>query len=481
MRVPRLLFLVGGPLLGAIVFAITPETIARGDGTLLTLGVGGKVAGGMTAWMAVWWVSEALPLYLTALLPLVILPLSGVMSMNDASTPYGHRVVFIALGGFVLAAALEKWHLHRRFARFVIGICGTGPRRIVGGFMVASATLSMWISNVATAIIMLPVALSVVALVDKDNPHADDFSVCLLLSICYSCSIGGMGTLIGTGTNMFFAGYMENTLNRPVSFAHWMSIALPIVFVFLPLAWLLLTRVIFRIPSSADELKISGATAISQEPWNRGAVLALTVFALCAMGWTFLPLLRTIPPLANLTDTGVAVIAMLVLFVIPADQTSDNMLMDWQTAASKVPWGVLLLIGGGLAMADAVSRFGVAELLAALMGDMGMLTPMLLIFAVVAMMVFLTEVSSNFATVAALTPLFAAIALARGMDPTSLVIPITIAASCAFMLPAATLTNSIIMGSGQVHGWQMARAGVVLNVVAIVVISTWFGVALSTS
>lgn len=470
----RMILLVCGPVVAVMIYSLVPAVIQTPDGDELYLGHAGRFTAGMTVWMALWWITEAVSLYITALIPMLLLPLAGFQTAEDIAGSYGHRIVYLALGGFVLAAAIEKWHLHKRFAQAVIRLCGNNPRSIIAGFMIASAVLSMWISNVATAIIMLPVAISVIRLVHEDNPHYTSFSVCLLLSICYSCSIGGIGTLIGTGTNMFFAAYMEGSLERPMAFVDWMVIAVPLVVVLLPMTWLLMTTVLFRIPKSTEELHLDTESIFSDRPWSQGQVLTLGVFIGCALLWTFLPVIQSWLPLQYLTDTAVAIAAAILLFVIPAGGGKKDFLMDWQTAAHKVPWGILLLIGGGLCMAKAVSQFGVGELLAYQLHAINHLPDFIIIIAVVAMMVFLTEISSNIASVTALTPIFAAVALSRGMDPVQLVIPITIAASCAFMLPAATLTNSVIMGSGMVKGWEMARAGFVLNLAAIVVISLRF-------
>lgn len=472
----RIILLISGPALFTIVYLLMPDSVLLTDGSTLDLGIGGKVTAGMTAWMALWWVTEATPLYVTALLPLIILPLSGQQAIAETATSYGNRIVYFALGGFILAAALEKWHLHTRFANFVIGVCGSGPRRIIGGFMLTSAILSMWISNTATAMIMLPVALSVIRARDTSSPSFADFPVCLLLSICYACSIGGIGTLIGTGTNMFFAAYMDGELQRPMGFAQWMGIALPVVVIFLPVAWFLLTRVIFRIPAQSDSSSVDDKPTARVEPWNRGAVMTLVVFVSCALGWMLIPVIRQWPPLEDITDTSIALIAAFILFVLPARSEDQEFLMDWETAARKVPWGILLLIGGGLALAGAVSDFGVGEFIVYQFGDLSGFSNLTLIVFVVALMVFLTEVSSNVASVAALTPIFGAVAVSAGMDPVELIIPITVAASCAFMLPAATLTNSVIMGSGMVTGTQMAKAGFVLNIAAIMVVTAWFAI-----
>lgn len=457
-----------GPILAIVLYLMVPETLEKQDGTLLELGNGGKITAALAGWMVIWWVTEALPLYITALLPLILLPISGQQSIAATSAPYGHPLIYLALGGFVLAAALEKWHLHKKFAHFVIGLCGSEPRHIVAGFMIASAMLSMWISNVATAIIMLPVAMSIINLQDTDNADHKRFAVCLLLSICYSCSVGGMGTLIGTGPNMFFAAYMEGELQREFGFARWMGIAVPVILIFLPLAWLLLTRVLFPISSSIKQLVVEEAD--NSEPWGQGAKFTFAIFIVCALSWTFLPLIRQIPAAEHLTDTGIALIAVLFLFVLPSDK---GPLLDWDYAVRKIPWGILILLGGGLCLAQAVSRFGVGELLAYQLSGLAQYPDAVIILAIVTLMVFLTEISSNIASVTALTPIFASIAVSMGIDPVKLIIPITMAASCAFMLPVATPTNTVIFGSGLVRIKDMLRAGLALNMVAIPVIFIW--------
>lgn len=470
----RLLFLCAGPLLAVVLYLWVPDSVVKPDGSLLELGVAGRVTAGMAGWMVLWWITETIPLYVTALIPMIILPFTGQENFELAAESYGHRMIFLALGGFVLAAALEKWHLHKRFAHFVIGLCGTGPRHIIAGFMIASALLSMWISNVATAIILLPVAISVINLQDKNNPHYSDFSVCLLLGICYSCSVGGMGTLIGTGPNMYFAAYMESELQREIGFASWMKMAVPLVLVMLPLMWLLMTRILFQVPASKEQLKLEFDPEEEAIPWDQGAIFTLVVFAACALSWTFLPLIRQLGALQQLNDTSIALIATLLLFVVPV-RNGERMeaLMDWDTVIRKVPWGILILLGGGVCLAKAIGSYGLGELLALQLSGIAQFPHIVIILALVAMMVFFTEISSNVASVAAFTPIIASVAVGIGVDPVKLIIPITLAASCAFMLPVATPTNAIIFSSGLIRSSQMARAGLILNLLAIVVITLW--------
>ena len=244
--------LVAGPLLAALLYLWIPEGLQDPAGGELQLGMAGRMTGALAGWMAIWWMTEAIPIFVTALLPAIVLPLTGAQDFFDTTAVYAHPLIFLALGGFVLALALERWDLHRRFAASVLRIVGNGPRRLVGGFMIVGAALSMWISNTAASVIMPPIALSIIAADNQTADYHPRFRVCLLLGTAYACSIGGMGTLIGTGTNVFLASFVESELQRDISFAGWMRLGVPLVLVFLPLAWLLLTRVIFRLPAAPE-------------------------------------------------------------------------------------------------------------------------------------------------------------------------------------------------------------------------------------
>ena len=336
--------LVAGPLLAALLYLWIPEGIQDPAGGELLLGTAGRVTSALVGLMAIWWMTEAIPIFVTALLPAIVLPLSGVQDFFDTTAVYAHPLIFLALGGFVLALALERWQLHRRFAAFVLRIVGNGPRRLVGGFMIVSAALSMWISNTAASVIMLPIALSVIGADSQTADYHPRFRMCLLLGTAYACSIGGMGTLIGTGTNVFLASFVQSELQRDLSFAAWMRLGVPLVLVFLPLAWLMLTRVIFRLPAVA-ETDLSAEVLPEQGPWSTGEKRTLAVFCLAVVGWVGSPLLVKLPLFANLSDPGVAMLCMLLLFLIPDGRGEGNALMDWDTAV-KLPWGVLLLARG---------------------------------------------------------------------------------------------------------------------------------------
>lgn len=421
--------------------------------------------------MAVWWMTEAIPIPATALLPLVLFPVLGIADERSAAAPYANPLIFLFLGGFLIAIAMERWQLHRRLALNIIRILGTRPHALVAGFTVAGAFLSMWVSNTATVLMMLPIGLSVVALVRKDDDSRDsNFAINLMLVIAYSSSIGGMATLIGTPPNAFFAGFMLETYDREIGFVEWMGFALPIVLVALPLMYLVLTRLIYpitikEIPGGRDyileQLREIGAM---KQPEKSVAL----VFAATAVLWITRPLLQTYVP--GLTDPGVAMTMALLLFLIPADVRQGQFLLDWDDAKS-VPWGVLLLFGGGLSLAAAIDNTGLATWLGERMTLLADWPLLLIIVAVTGVIVLLTELTSNTATAAAFLPIAASVSVGLGYDPAMLAIPAVLAASCAFMLPVATPPNAIIYGSSFVTIPQMARAGMALNVIFTLLIS----------
>ena len=459
--------LVAGPLVALLAALQVPAELVLSDGQVLELGFPAMVTAGLAVWMALWWLSEAISIYVTALLPLAVLPLAGVRSMADTAAPYAHPLIFLFLGGFILALALERWDLHRRFALFVLRLVGVSPRRLVAGFMLAAALLSMWITNTATAIVMLPMALSIIALLPP-SALRQRFGICLLLGIAYAASIGGIGTIVGTTPNLFAASFIRSELGYDISFAQWMSIGIPLVVVLLPLVWLLMTRVLLPLPDQLPGGQIDLDTVAA--PWQRGAVLTLLIFAATALAWISLPLLNRLPGLGQLTDTGIAVMAAIALFTLPVDVGRRQFLLDWETAV-RVPWGVLLLMGGGLSLAAAIGGTGVTQLVAQSLAGMDRWSPLLVTLAIVALIVFLTELTSNIATTTALVPMIAALGVALGMEPLKLVIPATMAASCAFMLPVATPPNAVIFGARLLSIPQMARVGFWVNLVAIVAVT----------
>ncbi|MBW2274654.1 MAG: DASS family sodium-coupled anion symporter [Deltaproteobacteria bacterium] len=478
------------PALAALAYLVLPGSYENAAGETVAFSHAGRVTVGIGVWMAVWWMTEAIPIYATALIPLAFLPLFGAGSSKAAAAPYGHELIFLFMGGFILALSMERWGLHRRIAFFALRFVGTRPSHIVGAFMLVSAGLSMWVSNTATAIMMLPVALSVIRLAgpgddgavpnadpEEGTPASGNFALCLLLGVAYGCSIGGIGTLIGTPPNLFMASYVESQLGREISFALWMGIGLPLVACFLPLAWLLLTRLLYPIGLGS----IEGGGALTREayaafgPMNAGERWTLAVFVVTAGLWITRPILGAIElggarPFAGLSDSAVAILAAITLFVIPVDRAKRSFVMSWETAV-KLPWGLLVLFGGGLSLAAAIRRNGVGELLGSQVSALEGVPSVLLVVGVVTLMIFLTELTSNTATAATLIPIFAELAPGLGVAPLLLVVPAAIGASCAFMLPVATPPNAIVFGSGHVTIPQMSRAGLWLNLLGIVLVT----------
>jgi sodium-dependent dicarboxylate transporter 2/3/5 len=461
---------------GAALFAgmlLLPAPAGLGDAGWRTAAVG--------VLLAVWWMSEALPIPATSLLPILVFPLLGVAPVGAAAAPYAHELIFLFLGGFLIARAIERWGLHRRIALAVVERVGTRPSRLVAGFMIASAFLSLWISNTATTMLMLPIALSLVALLAGPGGVAEEdrrrFALVLLLGIAYACSIGGMGTLIGTPGNALLAAFVADAYGRPIAFVEWMMVGLPIVVVGLPLVHLALTRLVFplRLAEIPGGRAFLAAERSALGPMGTAEKRVAAVFAATAVAWVARPLLAAVLP--GLTDTGVALAGALALFLLPAGGGGGEgrALLDWESARD-LPWGVLLLFGGGLSLAQAVRDTGLAEWIGGLLAGAAVLPAPLLLVLVLAVILLLTELTSNTATVAAFLPVLASLAAATGQEPIALLAGATLAASGAFMLPVATPPNAIVFGSGHVSIPQMARAGCVLNLlfVLLVAAASWW-------
>lgn len=463
----RWIGLAGGPAVAAAVFLAIPAA---------ELGYEGRCTAAVAAWMAVWWMTEAIDVAATALLPVALLPALGAAPIGEVTAPYGHPLIFLFIGGYAIALAMQRWGLHERLALSVLRVVGTRPRAMVGGFMLITAALSMWVSNTATTAMMLPIAISVVGLVPAGASHAPErrFAVCLLLGIAYAASIGGIGTLIGSPTNLVLAGYMRDNLHRPVQFVDWMKVGMPVVLVFLPVAWWLLTSVLFPVGDQPIE---GGAQHIRDRYRALGAVkrgewVTLAVFCAAALAWV----LRPVIPIAGLSDAGIAIAAALILFAVPVDVGGRVFALDWATMR-ELPWGTLLLFGGGLSLAAAIDATGVGDYLGEQVRALAGATGWVLAVCVTAIVVFLTELTSNTATTAALVPILARLAPALGADPLQLIVPTAVAASCAFMLPVATPPNAIVFGTGHVGMRDMMRAGLWLNILGIAIVS---GLTLAT-
>ena len=457
---------IAGPLLLLLTFVLpAPEGLGE---------LGWRTAG-VAALMAVWWITEPIPIPATSLLPMVLFPLLGIVDIRGAAAPYAHPIIYLFFGGFLIALAMERWGLHRRIALGLIGVMGTRPSRIVAGFMIASAFLSMWVSNTATALMMLPIALSVVALLEtqahdeEEKRHARTFSLVLLLAVAYSATIGGLGTLIGTPPNALLAAFLNQTYGFRIGFAQWMLVGVPVVVIGVPLAWFLMTRVIFRL----KDMEVHGAAeVIAMERGKLGAVTkpekyVAIVFALTALGWVTQPFLVRVFPL--ISDTGIALAGGLLLFLTPVDIRKGEFLMNWETA-KRAPWDVFLLFGGGLSLASAIAAHGVAEWLGTMFDGADAIPLLLLVAFVCAFILLLTELTSNTATAATFLPVIAAVAISLGENPLLLLVPAAMAANCAFMLPVGTPPNAIVFGSGRIALPDMARVGLWLNLSFVVLI-----------
>jgi len=472
----RMVGLLAGTAAFAVLAALSPPH-GMPEAAWLTLAV--------AALMAVWWATEALPLAATALVPLVAFPLLGIQPMRPTAASYAHPLVFLFMGGFLIAQAMQRWELHRRIALAIAARAGAEPKRLIAGFMVATAFLSMWISNTATTIMMLPIAASVVAVVLINSPHAtardqQRFGLAAMLAIAYSASIGGTATLVGTPPNALFAAFLQQEFGIEISFAGWMVLALPLVLVMLPVVWVLLTQVIYRfdLGQTADDAahgqQVVRAQLAALGPMSPPERRVAIVFASMAVLWLGRGVLDDLPALAGLTDPGIAIAGALVLFILPAGGThrggarldAGTRLMDWQTAKG-ISWDVLLLFGGGLALAGAFSHTGLAAALGDQLSGLAWLPLIVFVLAVTALVIFLTELTSNTATVAALLPVVAALAQATGHAPMVLAVAAVLAASYAFMLPVATPPNAIVFASGYVTVPQMMRAGFALNLIGM--------------
>ena len=425
--------------------------------------------------MGIWWATEAVPIAITALIPLVFFPLLGVASIEATAAPYANKNIFLFLGGFFLSLAIQKCNLHKRIALTILKFTGTRGKSIIAGFMVSSCLLSMWIMNTSTTIMLLPIGLAIITVVKESMTELSEleklnFQVALLLGIAYAANIGGIATLIGTAPNMALNGFMEEQYNVSISFLDWMKVGVPVSLTLLPLAWLSLTRLSFPVNFQTSEQ--TQATIINMRH-SLGEIKTsekrvLFIFLFTAFLWVTRGPINNIPGLEGLSDPGIAMLCGLALFLTPSGSTGEN-LLEWKDAERGVPWGVLLLFGGGLSLAAAAQSTGLAAWIGGLV-PVG-ISIVLLVFMFTTLIIFLTELTSNLATTATFLPIVAIIATQFGFDPILLTASIAIAASCAFMLPVATPPNAIVFGSELIKVPQMMRAGIVLNVISIVIVS----------
>jgi sodium-dependent dicarboxylate transporter 2/3/5 len=459
-----------GLILGPLVFSLI-LLFFEADG----LSVEAKCILASTAWMAVWWVTECVPISVTALLPIVLFPLTGGMDLSTTTAAYGHKLVFLFVGGFMIALAIEKWHLHKRLALNIIRMTGSNKSRVILGFMLATAFLSMWISNTATSIMILPVGLAIISQL-KDDPNTKEneneiFGKSLMIAIAYSASIGGMATLIGTPPNMVLAGVVEESYGIKLNMFDWMKFGVPLSSFLLMICWVYLTKIAFKFKNEEfsagrDEIlrQIKKLGSFSNEE-----IKVLIVFTLTALGWISRGSIEKIFPLID--DTIIAIFFAVILFIIPtSNNKSDKTILVWDDTV-KLPWGILILFGGGMAIASAFGKSGLALWIADLLQNLNGIPLFLIILIIVTSINLLTEVTSNMATTAMLLPVLVTIALAIEIHPYFLLVSATLAASCAFMLPISTPPNAVVFSSGFLKIEDMFKKGIWMNMISIITIT----------
>ena len=477
-----------GLILAALVYALLPDDV----------GHSARLTAGTAVLMGIWWMTEAVPIPATALLPLIVFPVfDSSVTVNGVGASYGNSIIFLFMGGFLLALAMQRWNLHRRIALLTVNAMGTKPTMVIAGFMIATGFLSMWVSNTATAVMMIPIGVSVLVLVldigkksgavpssegtdsgregaepdDKtimDAVIASNFGTALMLGIAYAASIGSLGTIIGTPPNTLLVGYLEGQ-GITIGFLQWMMAGVPLAVVLLLVAWFLLTHVMFK--PEIDDIP-GGKQLIRGEldslgKMSQGEIRVGSIFVAAAASWVGVPLLFDSPPIS---DTGIAMTAAVLLFLLPSGSKKGVRLIDWDTAV-KLPWGVLLLFGGGLALSAQFQASGLTDWIGSVAGGLDTIPVILLVFVVAAAIVYLTEITSNTATAATFLPVAGGVAMGMDIDILILAVPVALAATCAFMLPVATPPNAVSYASGYITIGQMMRGGFWLNLIAIVMIT----------
>ena len=463
----RLAGMAGGLILFAVMIISTPP-----EG----LSQEGWYTAAIAMLMAIWWVTEVIPIPATALLPLVLFPVFNISGIGATSAPYANPMIFLFMGGFILAIGMQEWGLHRRIALNIIWLIGSRPRSIILGFMISTAVISMWVSNTAATMMMLPIALSVIELTKNiehngnESRQYDNFAVALMLSIAYSANVGGLGTVIGTPTNALLIGVVHESYGVAISFMEWMLIGIPVVALGLPLIFFSLTWVTFPVrfkslPGGREYIRneVKGLGKFS-----RGEIMVAFIFGFVATLWMTRPVIETWIP--GLSDAGIAVFGALILFLTPLSFKTGKFLITWK-AASRLPWGILILFGGGLTLAGAIQRTGLAEWIGGYFAGLSGWPFITVIFIVTLVVILFTNLASNSATTAAFLPVMGSVAIGMGEDPLQLAIPVAVAASCVFMLPVGTPPNAIVYGSGVMTIPQMVKAGIWLNLLFVLLIT----------
>ena len=479
-----------GPIAALCLYFALPDQYVDTQKALITLTFSAKTTICMTVWMAIWWLSEAIDISATALLPIAMFPLLDVADIKSTTAPYASHLIFLFMGGFLIALAMQRWKLDHRLANSVLLIVGANPVKTIAGFMLTAAILSAFISNTATTAVMLPIGLSIIALYAHNsqgeftNLDQHNFARCMMLGIAYAASIGGTMTLIGTAPNLFLASFLQDGIDPAyaidISFVKWISFAAPLALVFLPVTWLVLTKFVFPFDSKKLNQVDSGAHN-EIEKMSRGQKITITVFIITVALWMTRPLLQKLTfsvngqdfqPLYQLSDPGIAMIAAMLLFILPVDFKKKIFVLDWATA-KKLPWGIFILFGGGLTLAQAIKTNGVAEFIAAQALLLPEIPEVVFVLIICACVIFLTELTSNTATTATLVPILSGVAIGAGVHPYLLIFPATLAASFAFMMPIATPPNAIVFGTGHITIAEMCKAGLWLNILGVLTITAF--------
>ncbi|EGA89885.1 sodium-dependent transporter [Planococcus donghaensis MPA1U2] len=466
---PQLIGLILGPLLFILTLLFfNPDGLSPEAKAILA----------STIWIATWWITEAIPIPATSLLPIILFPMTKGLDVSATTSAYGSDTIFLFMGGFMIALTMEKWDLHKRIALTIISVIGTNTERIILGFMVATGFLSMWISNTATAMMMVPIGLAIIYQVSealKYNSSIDtskenfSFGKALMLGIAYSASLGGIATLIGTPPNTLLAGAVNEIYGIEITFAQWMLFGVPLAWIFIVVAWVYLVKVAY--PQKLKHLP-GGSEVIRQQKTDLGRAsyeekAVFVVFLAVALAWISRSfVLDAFAPNLEMTDATVGLIAAMVLFIIPSKNKKGDHLLDWATAV-KLPWGILLLFGGGLAIAAGFTSSGLSEWIGNQLIGLQGVNVLIIILVVAALVLFLTEITSNTATASMMFPIMASLAVALSIHPYALMVTAAVAASCAFMLPVATPPNAVVFGSGYLRISDMAKAGFALNIFGI--------------
>ncbi len=462
-----------GLLLGPVIFSL----VAFLPFTLISPQADDVIA--VALWMIIWWITEAVSISVTALLPIILFPLFNILPIKDVTQYYGSPIIFLFFGGFVMALALEKVSLHKRIALTIIKYTGTSPNRVILGFMIATAFMSMWISNTASTVVMLPIALSVIKLLinDEDGFTKGDrnFALSIMLGIAFAANIGGVATIIGTPPNSVLIGFLENEYQIEISFLNWMILGVPFAVVMLAIVYWVIVKWVY--PNNLEDF-MESQDVITTELVKLGKLKStekrvLWIFGITIALWMSRTTLKAIFPMIQLSDTGISVLGALALFAVPMSFKKRDFPLDWEDT-QKLPWGILILFGGGLALAKGLSHVGLIEVIANTIANNQALSIFVIAAILITIMLFMTELMSNVALVSIFVPVVAGIAIGLNIPILHLLIPVTIASSCAFMLPMATPPNAIVFASGYVKVSEMAKVGIFLNIIAVALLILMF-------